>query len=141
MPAGSCGRRGGPGEQPLWNRAGDPRRRSLAASRDPRNPGPPAAALRREESGAERLLGARAPPGARHPRRRLRPPLPKTGGNSARVECGTRRARSLQRGGKAGPTQPGREGVRSQCHPRATPHVAAAPPGRECVRGRQGGSE
>lgn len=28
--------------------------------------------------------------------------------------------------------------MRSQCHPRATPHVAAAPPGRECVCGRWG---
>lgn len=28
--------------------------------------------------------------------------------------------------------------MRSQGHPRATPHVAAAPPGRECVRGRWG---
>ncbi|XP_008567672.1 PREDICTED: POU domain, class 3, transcription factor 1 [Galeopterus variegatus] len=33
----------------------------------------------------------------------------------------------------------GREGVRSQCHPRATPHVAAAPPGRECGPPHHGG--
>lgn len=49
----------------------DPRRLRLAAAETRGNPGPPAAALRREERGAELLLGARAPPGARNPRRRL----------------------------------------------------------------------
>lgn len=132
MPDGSCGRRGGRGEQPRRNRAGDPRCFPLAAAETRGNAG---SSLRREERRTELLLRARAPPGARHPRHRLWPPRRETGGNSARVEHGTRRARSLQRQGKAGPTQPGREGVRSQCRPRATPHVAAAPPGRECVRG------
>lgn len=136
MPAGSRGRRGERGEQPRRNRAGDPRRLPLAAAETRGNPGPPAAARRKEERGAELLLGTRAPPGARHPRHRLWPHGRVTGENSASLERGTRRARSLQRRGKVGPTQPGREGVRSQCHPRATPHVAAAPPGRERIRGR-----
>lgn len=121
------------------SRAVPSREATLPRSRcspDSRDPGPQAAAQRREECGAESLLGARAPPGARNP-----PPAPVRCGRKLSL-CGTwgptglRVSRAAVR---AGPTQPGPEGVRSQCHPRATPHVAAAPPGRECVRGRWGG--
>ena len=101
----------------VTNRAGDPRRLQLAAAETRGNPGPPAAALRREERGAKRLLGAGAPPGARHPRHRLWPPGRETCGNSARVERGTRRARSLQRPGKAGPRSQDERG----CGPSTTP--------------------
>lgn len=67
MPAGKPPELGGQGEQPRWNRVGDPRHLPLAATETRGNPDPPAAALWREEREAERLIEARAPPGARNP--------------------------------------------------------------------------
>lgn len=104
-----------------------------------RDPGPQAAAQRRDECRVESLLGAGAPPGARN----LPPPRPIGMREEIQLvwNVGPTGLRVSRAAGKAGPTQRGPEGVRSQCHPRATPHVAAAPPGRECVRGRcRGGS-